>query len=153
MIKTATAIIIMKLVLTIFADCLCVANARLISRGNATLYPAASVQSNNTRYAILDNDWGALAFIPYLLALEAVMDVLGLVSDTANTWVGQTTLHGVSIRTFPTQSQRRQIISLNVAYSSRKRQSVLYSRSQRRNISSDTDLSTFPNMATILGEP
>ena len=52
--------------------------------------------TNATRYAILDNDWSPTAFIPFLLALDAGMDVLGLASDTANTWVGQTTLHGVS---------------------------------------------------------
>lgn len=87
----------MKSLLTILASTLCLANARLISRDNATINPSASLQSNSTRYAILDNDWGSTAFIPYLLALGAGMEVLGLASDTANTWVDQTTLHGLAI--------------------------------------------------------
>ena len=75
----------------------CLAYARLIYCDNVTTNTPASLQSNNTRYVILDNDWGPTAFIPYLLALGAGMEVLGLASDTANTWVGQTTLHGVSL--------------------------------------------------------
>lgn len=94
----------MKSSLITLASTLCLANARLISRDNATMYSPASSQSNSTRYVILDNDWGATAFIPYLLALGAGMEVLGLVSDTADTWVDQTTLHGVSN---PSVSNRR----------------------------------------------
>ena len=71
------------------------ANARLIVRDNVTYYPPASIPTNGTRYTILDNDWGSTGFIPFLMALGANMKVLGLVSDTANTWVGQTTLHAV----------------------------------------------------------
>ena len=68
------------------------ANARVVSRNNAT---TGSLQSNYVRCAILDNDWGSTAFIPYILALGAGTEVLGLASDTANTWVDQTSLHGV----------------------------------------------------------
>ena len=38
---------------------------------------------------IMDNDWGTAGFIPYLMALDAGWDVLGLVSDTANSWALQ----------------------------------------------------------------
>lgn len=87
----------MESFLTVLATTLCVANAQLISRGNTTLNSPASLQSNLTRYAILDNDWSPTAFIPYLLALGAGMEVLGLASGTADTWVDQTTLHGLAI--------------------------------------------------------
>ena len=86
----------MKTFFAALASTLCLIDARLILRNNATLDPSASLQSNSTRYAILDNDWNPTAFISYLLALGAGMEVLGLASDTADTWVGQTTLHGVS---------------------------------------------------------
>ena len=86
----------MKSSLTVLMITICLADARLVSRDNATTYSPASLQANNTRYALLDNDWGSTAFLPYLLALGAGMKVLGLASDTANTWVDQTTLHGVS---------------------------------------------------------
>ena len=85
----------MKILLVVLASIACL-DAQLISRDNATITSPASSTTNNTRYAILDNDWGSTAFIPYLLALGAGMQVLGLASDTANTWVDQTTLHGVS---------------------------------------------------------
>ena len=86
----------MKSLLIVLASIACLADARLASRDNATVTSPASSASNSTRYTILDNDWGSTAFIPYLLALGAGMEVLGLASDTANTWVDQTTLHGVS---------------------------------------------------------
>lgn len=87
----------MESFLTVLATTLCVANAQLISRGNTTLNSPATLQSNLTRYAILDNDWSPTAFIPYILALGAGMEVLGLASGTAGTWVDQTTLHGLAI--------------------------------------------------------
>lgn len=43
------------------------------------------ISSNNTakkRYAILDNDWGAVGFLPILLAMKGNMEVLGLVSGS-----------------------------------------------------------------------
>lgn len=45
---------------------------------------------------ILDNDWSSAGFIPYLLALNAGWEVLGLVGDTANSWALQTSLHGLA---------------------------------------------------------
>ena len=74
------------------------AHARLSARNATTDYPPASAPANGTRYAIMDNDWGSTAFITFLLALGGGMKVLGLASDTANTWVDQTTLHGVEKR-------------------------------------------------------
>ena len=71
------------------------AYARLLVRENATGHTPASTLVNGTRYTILDNDWGSTGFIPFLMAMGSNMKVLGLASDTANTWVGQTTLHAV----------------------------------------------------------
>ncbi|PSS03389.1 Inosine/uridine-preferring nucleoside hydrolase domain-containing protein [Coniella lustricola] len=45
---------------------------------------------------ILDNDWSSAGFIPYLLALNAGWDVLGLIGDTSNSWALQTSLHGLA---------------------------------------------------------
>ena len=85
----------MKSLLTVLAVVLFSVSAQMISSDN-----------NYTRYAILDNDWGSTAFIPFLLALAAGVKVLGLASDTANTWVEQSTLHGVSLRTCLPQRMR-----------------------------------------------
>lgn len=41
-------------------------------------------------------DWSTAGFIPYLLALDAGWDILGLVSDTANSWALQTGLHALA---------------------------------------------------------
>ena len=142
----------MESFLTVLATTLCVANAQLISRGNTTLNSPASLQSNLTRYAILDNDWSPTAFIPYLLALGAGMEVLGLASGTADTWVDQTTLHGVSLPRCPTHSSTTMHLTKNLACNPRKRKPVLHSRGKRRDISSDTDISTISAMATTLGE-
>ena len=60
-------------------------DTRLNVLNNATLNAPNSLISNHTRYVILDNDWSPTGFIPFLLALGAGMDVLRLVSDTANT--------------------------------------------------------------------
>lgn len=45
---------------------------------------------------ILDNDWSTAGFIPFLMALDAGWDVLGLIGDTANSWALQTSLHGLA---------------------------------------------------------
>jgi hypothetical protein len=45
---------------------------------------------------ILDNDWSTAGFIPYLLALDAGWDVLGLVGDTGDSWSLQTSLHALA---------------------------------------------------------
>ncbi|KAB8067625.1 Inosine/uridine-preferring nucleoside hydrolase domain-containing protein [Aspergillus leporis] len=48
------------------------------------------------RYAILDNDWGAVGFLPFLIALKNDVEVLGLVSDTANSWQRQCAYHALA---------------------------------------------------------
>ncbi|KAF1821597.1 nucleoside hydrolase [Dissoconium aciculare CBS 342.82] len=45
---------------------------------------------------ILDNDWGTTGFIPILQALKANWDVVGVVSDTANSWALQCGLHALA---------------------------------------------------------
>lgn len=55
----------------------------------------ALVEVGGTK-VILDNDWSSAGYIPYLLALNAGWDVLGLVGDTANSWALQTSLHGLA---------------------------------------------------------
>lgn len=66
----------------------------------ATAVPCDSANSNCTSKAapkvILDNDWGTVEFPPFLLALQAGWNVLGLVSDTANTFALQCGLHGLA---------------------------------------------------------
>ncbi|CAK4030380.1 related to inosine-uridine preferring nucleoside hydrolase [Lecanosticta acicola] len=53
--------------------------------------------TNTTRpKVILDNDWSISGFIPILLALKAGWDVLGVVSDTSNTWALQCGLHALA---------------------------------------------------------
>ena len=140
----------MKWFLTVLAVILFSVSARSISSENGTAPLPASIHSNHTRYAILDNDWGSTAFIPFLLALAAGVEVLGLASDTANTWVGQTTLHGVSLRTC--LPQRMKCLNEDLARHSRERKPVLHSSSKRRDLPLDTNLSAFPAMATALGK-
>lgn len=57
---------------------------------------AAGKNSTNNSKVILDNDWGTVEFAPFLMALTAGWDVLGLVSDTANTWALQCGLHALA---------------------------------------------------------
>ncbi|KAF2162482.1 hypothetical protein M409DRAFT_69080 [Zasmidium cellare ATCC 36951] len=45
---------------------------------------------------ILDNDWGIAGFIPIFQALKAGWDIVGIVSDTANSWALQTGLHALA---------------------------------------------------------
>ena len=44
----------------------------------------------------MDNDWSSTGFIPYLIALNANMTVLGLTGNTANSWALQCTLHALA---------------------------------------------------------
>ena len=97
----------MKSFFTVLAVILFFLSTRSISSDNGTVRLPASIHSNHTRYAILDNDWGSTAFIPFLLALAAGIEILGLASDTANTWVEQTTLHAVSLRVCLPRSRNR----------------------------------------------
>ncbi|CAI7580659.1 unnamed protein product [Penicillium bialowiezense] len=47
-------------------------------------------------YAIMDNDWYTAGFVPYLVALDGDVEILGLASDTANSWQPQGALHAVA---------------------------------------------------------
>ncbi|KAF2766956.1 nucleoside hydrolase [Teratosphaeria nubilosa] len=61
--------------------------------GTASTYNA----TNTTKpKVILDNDWSTAGFIPYLMALSAGWDVLGLTSDTSNSWALQCGLHALA---------------------------------------------------------
>ncbi|WFD34738.1 hypothetical protein MCUN1_001582 [Malassezia cuniculi] len=65
----------------------------------AVLYAGVSAQSNNATgrpKVIMDNDWSTAGFIPYLMAVDAGWDILGLVSDTANSWALQCGLHALA---------------------------------------------------------
>ncbi|KAF8861908.1 hypothetical protein BDZ45DRAFT_739782 [Acephala macrosclerotiorum] len=59
-----------------------------LSSLSASVYASPFARRNTTekRYAILDNDWSTVGFIPFLLALGAGIEVLGITSFTANTW-------------------------------------------------------------------
>ncbi|KAJ5698675.1 hypothetical protein N7462_000680 [Penicillium macrosclerotiorum] len=57
---------------------------------------AVSYAPTEKRMVVLDNDWYTAGFLPYLIALDGDMDVLALVSDTANTWQPQVALHAVA---------------------------------------------------------
>ncbi|KAF8163933.1 Inosine/uridine-preferring nucleoside hydrolase domain-containing protein [Mycena galopus ATCC 62051] len=61
------------------------------------LYGAHGLNAHTTKpKVILDNDWSITGFIPYLIALDAGWDILGLVSDTADSWALQTGLHALA---------------------------------------------------------
>lgn len=58
-----------------------------------------STNSTTTSYqpkVILDNDWSPTGFIPYLQALRAGWQVLGLTSSTSNSWSIQCGLHALA---------------------------------------------------------
>lgn len=57
---------------------------------------AAAIPKNESRKVIMDNDWGTVEFPPFLMALQAGWDVLGLVSDTANSYSLQCSLHALA---------------------------------------------------------
>ncbi|KIW15108.1 hypothetical protein PV08_07895 [Exophiala spinifera] len=63
---------------------------------SSALLAVASAAAVSGTKVILDNDWSPAGFIPYLLALNAGWDVLGLIGDTANSWALQTSLHGLA---------------------------------------------------------
>ena len=143
----------MKSFFPVLAVILFSVSTRSISSDNGTVRLPASLHSNHTRYAILDNDWSSTAFIPFLLALAAGVEVLGLASDTANTWVGQTTLHGVSLAIrLPRSRKGSKSLNQDLARHPRERKPVLHSSSKRRDLPLDTNVSTSSAMATALGK-
>lgn len=56
----------------------------------------ANATSTYRPKVILDNDWSIAGFVPILQALNAGWDILGVVSDTANSWALQTGLHALA---------------------------------------------------------
>ncbi|KAI5363105.1 putative inosine/uridine-preferring nucleoside hydrolase domain, ribonucleoside hydrolase [Septoria linicola] len=74
----------------------------LLSAGTAV---SAAPSNHFTRYAnstvskqkvIIDNDWSTNGFIPILQAIKAGWDVVGVLSDTANSWALQCGLHALA---------------------------------------------------------
>ncbi len=61
----------------------------------ATSFALLALPASATKI-ILDNDWSSAGFIPFLLALNAGWEVLGLVGDTSDSWALQTSLHGLA---------------------------------------------------------
>lgn len=69
---------------------------------SSLIWPTSVLSAPNTRAdstkpkVILDNDWKATDFTPYLLALKAGWEVLGLISNTGDVWAKQATLHALA---------------------------------------------------------
>ncbi|KAM0154425.1 hypothetical protein ACHAPG_006518 [Botrytis cinerea] len=68
----------------------------LVGGSGATGYGPSYATNNATKYVIMDNDWSSTGFIPYLIALDAGWEVLGLTSCTADTWQHQVALHALA---------------------------------------------------------
>ncbi|KAJ6556584.1 Inosine/uridine-preferring nucleoside hydrolase domain-containing protein [Mycena vulgaris] len=62
----------------------------------AVFQPRPSDANTTAPKVILDNDWSIAQFTPYIIALDAGWDVLGLVSDTSNSWALQNGLHALA---------------------------------------------------------
>ncbi|CAG8972813.1 hypothetical protein HYALB_00007738 [Hymenoscyphus albidus] len=62
----------------------------------ASAYSKRQNSTTEKRYAILDNDWSPAGSIPFLMALDAGIEILGLASSTSNTWQKQTAYHALS---------------------------------------------------------
>jgi len=71
----------------------------------SALLPAAAVgtaihqrRSLNTSMpkVIMDNDWSIAGFVTYLVALDAGWDMIGILSDTSNSWALQGGLHALA---------------------------------------------------------
>lgn len=72
--------------------------ARVIALAAAAVCATAkrNSSSHGVPKVIMDNDWSTAGAIPYLMAADAGWDILGLVSDTANSWSLQTGLHALA---------------------------------------------------------
>ncbi|PQE09294.1 inosine-uridine preferring nucleoside hydrolase protein [Rutstroemia sp. NJR-2017a BVV2] len=57
---------------------------------------AANKSHEDVKYVIMDNDWSSTGFIPFLMALDAGWEILGLTSCTADTWQHQVALHALA---------------------------------------------------------
>ncbi|KAH8424780.1 uncharacterized protein LDX57_002523 [Aspergillus melleus] len=67
----------------------------LLLLSSAALGSPVSSQKDR-KYAILDNDWGPVSFLPFLITAKSDIDILGLISDTGNTWQHQCALHALA---------------------------------------------------------
>lgn len=65
------------------------------SSSSRDLQGVATAPSSRPK-VILDNDWSTTGFIPFLQALKANWDVLGIVSDTSDSWARTTGLHALA---------------------------------------------------------
>lgn len=65
------------------------------SSANTTTTHNSSTTATKPK-AILDNDWSPAGFLPYAQVLSAGWEVLGIASDTANTWAKQTAYHALA---------------------------------------------------------
>ncbi|RAL58459.1 hypothetical protein DID88_005163 [Monilinia fructigena] len=74
----------------------CLLALGLVHGSSANGYGSNHAPRNATKYVIMDNDWSANGFIPYLIALDAGWEVLGLTSNTANSWQHQVALHALA---------------------------------------------------------
>lgn len=79
----------------VLASAALAAPSTIKSRGQQQLAARGNTSTVGTKI-ILDNDWSSNGFIPYLLALDAGWDVLGIVGDTGDSWALQTSLHGLA---------------------------------------------------------
>ena len=79
-------------------------HSQVVHSGNssAAVFSPPTDVGNTTRYVIMDNDWDSTAFLTFLIALDAGMTVLALVSDTCDSWVEQLSLHAVGNVSNPT---------------------------------------------------
>lgn len=71
--------------------------ASAVHAAPARLYTRQSNATSTDRpKVILDNDWSTAGFIPILQALNAGWDIVGVLSDTADSWALQTGLHALA---------------------------------------------------------
>jgi inosine-uridine nucleoside N-ribohydrolase len=69
-----------------------------------SLLPEIALSATSSHYdglpprpkVILDNDWSSTGFIPYLQALKAGWEVVGLISDTSDSWSLQCGMHALA---------------------------------------------------------
>ncbi|CZT25243.1 related to inosine-uridine preferring nucleoside hydrolase [Ramularia collo-cygni] len=73
-------------------------SATIVSAVPASTHQDGNVNGTIPRpKVIFDNDWNSVGFVPFLQALKANWDVLGLVSDTSDSWALQCGLHALAI--------------------------------------------------------
>jgi inosine-uridine nucleoside N-ribohydrolase len=90
LIKTANMLAKQTLVLSSLLSAALAAPSQTNGTTNSTTTPHIKPK------AILDNDWSPAGFLPFAQVLRAGWDVIGITSNTANTWARQTALHAVA---------------------------------------------------------